>query len=336
MGSRPGCPNIYMTGVYLMDKVKLALIGAGGMANAVHYPSLVSFEDAHIAAICDLLPAKAQETADKFKIPVVYSDYKEMIEKEKPDAVYILMPPHVLFDITVYCLQKKLHVFTEKPLGVSSFQAASLARIAEQNKCITLAGYNRRFIPMLTYAKSLFKEKGIKVNHVVSCFYKNSKEALYYDGAIEALKCDMIHSVDLLRWMADSEPVSVMSLVTNSSSSLENHYCSIVRFENNVSGVLMCNWDAGGRTHKFEMHGSGLSALLDPNNKGYINISDTVTEIGTFEKAGSEEMYKYYGFWHENRHFIDCVLKGTDTDSNFDSAAKTCKLCDDIERNRLV
>ena len=51
-----------------MDKVKVAMIGAGGMANGVHYPSLASFDDAEIAAICDLDEKRLNDTADKYQV----------------------------------------------------------------------------------------------------------------------------------------------------------------------------------------------------------------------------------------------------------------------------
>jgi predicted dehydrogenase len=57
-----------------VDKVKVGLIGAGSMANTYHYPSLRSFEDVDMAAICDLVKDKAEATAAKFGIPRVYTD----------------------------------------------------------------------------------------------------------------------------------------------------------------------------------------------------------------------------------------------------------------------
>jgi predicted dehydrogenase len=51
-----------------MDKIKVALIGAGAMANSVHYPSLVEFLDVEIVGLCDVVEDKLRATAPKFKI----------------------------------------------------------------------------------------------------------------------------------------------------------------------------------------------------------------------------------------------------------------------------
>jgi len=68
-------------------KVRVAMIGAGGMANSVHYPSLSSFDDVEMVAICDLDPNRLNTTADKYHIQKRYTDYKKMIEENTPDAV---------------------------------------------------------------------------------------------------------------------------------------------------------------------------------------------------------------------------------------------------------
>jgi len=54
------------------DRVRVAMIGAGRMANRVHYPSLASFDDVEIAAICDINPQALNETADRYGVSKRY------------------------------------------------------------------------------------------------------------------------------------------------------------------------------------------------------------------------------------------------------------------------
>ncbi len=58
------------------DRVRIAMIGAGGMANGVHYPSLASFADVEMVAICDLDPVRLNATADAYGIEKRYTDYR--------------------------------------------------------------------------------------------------------------------------------------------------------------------------------------------------------------------------------------------------------------------
>jgi virulence factor len=115
-----------------MEKVKVAFVGAGAHANRVHYPSLAEMEDVRIVGICDLNEKRLIETSEKFKIEKRYVDYKKMIEETSPDAVYIIMPPHHMFDIVIYCLNAGLNVFIEKPPGITTTQIKSMAKLAEK------------------------------------------------------------------------------------------------------------------------------------------------------------------------------------------------------------
>ena len=101
------------------DRVQITMVGAGAMANRVHYPSLASFEDVEIAAICDLDPTRLQSTADRYEVEHRYTDYRRMIEEISPDAVYVIGPPHMMFDIWTWCLAAGQNLCIEKPMGIT-------------------------------------------------------------------------------------------------------------------------------------------------------------------------------------------------------------------------
>lgn len=94
-----------------MGKVRLGLIGAGTMANAMHYPSLAAVGDAELAALCDPVPERLHATADRFGIERRYAGYRRMLDEVVPDAVYALMPPHHVVDVAVDVLDRGCHLF---------------------------------------------------------------------------------------------------------------------------------------------------------------------------------------------------------------------------------
>lgn len=321
------------------SKVRVAVIGCGAHANAVHYPSLAELEDVEIVGVCDLIPERLHSTADKFGIDGRFTDYKEMIEKAAPDAVYVIMPPHQLFDIVVHCLRQKLHVFIEKPPGVYSEQTRNMARLAERNGCITMVGFNRRFIPLLRVLKRIVEERG-QMQQCVATFYKHHVGGEpYYGGAVDILTCDAIHAVDSLRWMANSEARIVVSSVRAVACDFADSFNALIEFESGCVGVLLANWAAGRRVHVFEMHGMGISAFINPDPDGegivYADNGKFVKRITPQEAAGSDQWHKVYGFYDENRHFIDCVKSGTLPQTHFGDAVKTMELVDAIYRNRI-
>jgi len=306
------------------------LIGAGGMANSVHYPSLTEFEDVEIVGICDIDEGRLNSTADRFGIEDRYADYRKMIEETGPEGVYILMPPHLLYDLSVYCLERGLHLFMEKPPGVTSFQTKQLSRHAGEHGCLTMVGFNRRYIPLMARARKMADERGPIIQGIAT-FYKNMAESPpYYGGAIDMLTCDIIHAVDVLRWLC-GEPVKVASHLRSIGADYQNSFNALATFDSGATGVLLSNFAVGSRIHTFEIHTRGFSAMVNPSEGALIyDGSEEAREISTFEAAGSEEFRVFYGFRQENRHFIDSIRQGSQPMTNLADATRTMEFVDRI------
>jgi len=319
-----------------MEKVRVGMIGAGSLANSVHYPSLAEFDDVEIAAICDLDEARLKTTAEKYEVENTYSDYKKMVSEVELDAAYVIMPPHHLFDLVIHCLDNKLNVFTEKPPGVTAEQTRNMALTAQRNDCLSMVGFNRRFIPLMVEVKKIVEERG-PILQCAATFYKNSIGAgPYYAGAIDILTCDAVHAVDTLRWMG-GEVVAAGSDVRKLHAEYHNSFNALLKFENGAAGFLLTNWVVGKRVHTFEMHAKGISAFIDADDKAVI-YSDNKPEgqiLKAQEVAGGTENHISYGFCSENRHFIDCVKQKRMPDTNFADALKTMELVERIYRSQI-
>lgn len=318
------------------ENIRVALIGAGNMANSVHYPSLAEFSDVEMAGLCDIMEDKLKKTAEKFSIENTFTDYRKMLDQVEPDAVYILMPPHHLFDIVIECLKRKLHVFVEKPPGIMTEQTRNMARLAEKNGCLTMVGFQRRFCPLLVEAKKRVKERG-PIIQCLARFVKNTVgKGPYYNGAVDVLTCDAIHAVDTLRWMG-GEIKKISSDVENYHAEHDTAFNALVKFENGAVGMLLCNWVVGKRIFSVEMHSKGISAYAEPDDKAVIFKDDNKEgeEISNHEAAQSDEMHKWGGFFAENRHFIDCLKNGDQPLTNLSDAVKTMELVDRIYHSQL-
>lgn len=305
-------------------KVKVAVIGAGGFANMMHFPSLKEIEDVELCAVCDLIYERAKNTAEKFQIEKVYTDYKKMIEETAPDAVYIIVAPHHLFDVAFFCLSQGLNVFMEKPPGITIHQAKRFAQLAEQKGTITMVGFQRRYAPVMVEAKRRIDERGGMVHCQANFFKHHIGLPPYYEGAVDLLTCDVIHSLDTLRWMA-GEPKKVKSIVKNNFADYPNMFLALIEFDSGATGILSTNWTSGKRIYSVEMHGKGIIAFADPEKEAvfFKDNSEEPEILKTQEAAGSDELFKYAGFYFENKHFIECLKEKKQPATNLLDAYKT-------------
>jgi len=317
-----------------MDKVQVAMIGAGGMANAVHYPSLASFDDVEIAAICDIDENRLNNTADKYCVEKRYKDYRQMVDDVAPDAVYVIGQPHIMYDIWIWCLQQGLNLYIEKPMGLSIHQARSLAHLAEKNGCITQVSFQRRSTPMVVKLREECLKRG-PIVHAVSTFYKSDGPSL---GARDRMMDDGVHAIDTLRWMCGGEAIEIHSIAKRVGVPDLNFFMALVQFDTGATGVLQCSWSSGRRVFRVEMHSSGICAEAEHERKGYLYVDGDTKgiEYDTREVAGSDESYIYCGFQAKNRDFIDAIKSGTLPGSNFGDAVKTMELAEIILANALL
>ncbi len=321
----------------MSEHVRVCFIGAGNMANAVHYPSLAEMDDVELVGICELQEDRLTETADKYNVEGRFTNYREMLEQVQPDAVYIIMPPHHLYDVTIDCLEMGLNVFVEKPPGLTAHQVTWMAKYAEQNDAVGMVGWNRRFIPVLNYCRDKVLSYNSQGQQGVSTFYKWHPETRgpYYRGAIDILAVDAVHAVDTLRWLAGGEVTKVASSVRKVHYDFDDSFTALVEFDNGCVGVLLANWRAGARVHQFELHTDGASAFINGDYESVIHAEGEqfVERLDAKEVAGSDEHYRYYGFFDENRHFIDCVKSGDQPIASFEDSIKTMELVEQIYRS---
>jgi predicted dehydrogenase len=309
------------------NEVKVGIIGAGGLARSVHLPSLAEMPDVRVAAVCDLVAERAASLARKHAIPRTYLSYHEMFAKEKLDAVFVLVEPANLFHATWHSLDAGVHVFMEKPPGVTSTQTRALARKAAEKGRFLQVGFNRRHIPVVRRAVEMVRER-TRITQVEGMFIKHG-DAAFDRGSTSAFISDTIHAIDLVRWIAGGIPVAAALVEECYDDVVPNAWNGVIRFDNGVTGIVKSNYRTGGRVHRCEVHGPGVSAFMNLGMGEEIACSaevlihegparyslaaagaahETVQRLDGTELAGGAAFHRQYGFLQEDRHFIDCVL----------------------------
>ncbi len=98
-----------------MDKVRLAVIGAGGQCTQSLMPGIPFISEIELIAVCDLKRELAERNARNFGAPAVYTDFGLMLKELKPDAAMVIGPPQMHEEVGIAVLQGGCHLFIEKP-----------------------------------------------------------------------------------------------------------------------------------------------------------------------------------------------------------------------------
>jgi len=138
-----------------MDKVRIGIIGCGGIANAKHMPSLKSLPNVEMVAFCDIIEERALKAKANFGNPdaKVYTDYKKLLEDKTIDVVHVCTPNRSHSFITVDALESGKHVMCEKPMAINSAEAEKMLEAAKRTGKKLTIGYQTRQYPEAQFLK---------------------------------------------------------------------------------------------------------------------------------------------------------------------------------------
>lgn len=333
--------------------IRAGIIGLGGIANAVHLPAIQHIESVEIVSVCDLVEERAIKACQKYGIAKYYTNYLTMLEQEELDCMFILVQPDQTFRIAYECLNHNLDILIEKPAGVTLFQTEALLQMAEKKQRIVQVGMNRRHIPLIQTVLSKFTQAD-EIHQVECTFFKHG-DVSFYGGCESAFICDTIHSIDLLSYLAKSQPKNAVTVARAVNSRLENSWNSVIQFENGVTGIIKAGYQTGGRVHSVEIHGTYMSAyvnlgfggegcdakLLYNNGSEFFSLSSagvgdfTVETLDGKTIAGSDKYWKYYGYYAEDLDFIQSVISRNQPLSNIYESYRSMQLADFILAHRM-
>ncbi|MCC8126499.1 MAG: Gfo/Idh/MocA family oxidoreductase [Clostridiales bacterium] len=207
------------------EKLGIAILGAGAIAN-VHIQAYLQLCDlCEIRVICDLFPQKAKDLIDEYQLTsaVAVKNYQEALSRKDIDAVSICLPPGAHADIAVLALNSGKHVICEKPMAGSLEECDAMLCAAKYNgKLLSVIAQNRFKTPNQK-VKCLLDEGAIGsvLSATVNSLWWRGEN--YYDiwwrgtWEKESGGCVInhaVHHIDLILWML-GKPDSVRAFITN-------------------------------------------------------------------------------------------------------------------------
>jgi predicted dehydrogenase len=137
-------------------KLKIGIIGCGGIANGKHMPSLAKLSNVEMVAFCDLIEEKAVEAAKQYgtEDAKVYTDYRELLKDKSIDVIHVCTPNKSHSFVTVDALEAGKHVMCEKPMAKTAAEAKKMVEAARKTGKKLTIGYQNRFRNDSFYLKS--------------------------------------------------------------------------------------------------------------------------------------------------------------------------------------
>ena len=130
-----------------VKKIRVGIIGCGGIANGKHMPSLSRLNNVEMVAFCDVIEKRALDAKQKYGTAdaKVYTDYQKLIADKTIEAVYVLTPNKSHSFITIDSLDSGKHVLCEKPMAKTAKEAKAMVEAAKRSGKKLTIGYDNRF-----------------------------------------------------------------------------------------------------------------------------------------------------------------------------------------------
>jgi len=143
--------------------VKAAIVGAGGIGE-YHVNQLAKIRDIpiQIVGVADVVEERAQRLAQRVGCQA-YTDHVTMYDREKPDVVFIGIPPFAHTDQETAAAERGIHIFLQKPPAATIERARAIQQVLERSSVITAVGHQDRYLDVIAEARSALAGEDVPV-----------------------------------------------------------------------------------------------------------------------------------------------------------------------------
>lgn len=309
--------------------MKYALIGCGRISP--NHIEAAKNNGLEFVGMCDIVYEAMEEKAGKFGLDAVrkYTDYKEMLQKEKPELVAIATESGKHAAIALDCIASGCNVIIEKPIALSIDDADAIIKAAKEKGVLVCANHQNRFNKSVQYIRKALEEGRFgKLLHGAAHIRWNRGKSYYdqapwrgtwaQDGGCLMNQC--IHNIDLLRWMMGDEIDEVMAY----TDQLEHPYLeaedigmALVKFSNGSYGLIEGTTNVYPKNleetlYIFGEKGTAKAAGTSDNIIEEWNFADNLDDPAHVKATYGENPPNVYGYGHTPLYadMIDAIKTG--------------------------
>lgn len=296
--------------------ISYAVIGCGRISPN-HIMSALE-NDLEIKGLCDIDDNKIEELISKFELPKTikkYTNYKEMLELEKPDLVAICTESGKHAQIALDCINAGCNLIIEKPIALSIKDADEIISTAREKGVKVCACHQNRFNKSVQkireaaedgrFGKLLYGTAHIRWNRGEE-YYKQAPWRGTWEQDGGALMNQCIHNIDLLRWMMGDEIVEVVGMTDNLQHDYidtEDFGVALIKFANGSYGIIEGTTNIYPKNLEETLYIFGEKGTVKAGGKSVNIIEEWYFSDGLDDPVEVKEKYhenppNVYGFGH--------------------------------------
>ena len=295
--------------------MRYALIGCGRISP--NHIEAARNNNLNFVAMCDIVSKVMQEKSERFGLQTVrkYTDYKELLEKEKPELVAIATESGKHAAIALDCIAIGCHVIIEKPIALSIADANAIIEAGKKAGVIVCANHQNRFNKSVQYIRKALEDGRFgRLSHGAAHVRWNRGKGYYdqapwrgtwaQDGGCLMNQC--IHNIDLLRWMMGDDIEEVMAYtdqIEHPYLEAEDLGMALVKFKNGSYGLIEGTTNVYPKNleetlYIFGEKGTVKAGGTSDNIIEEWRFADELDDPEDVKKRFSENPPNIYGFGH--------------------------------------
>lgn len=312
--------------------MKYALIGCGRISNN-HVVSAIN-NGLEIVAFCDIVKENAEDKIIKHDLREqnirIYENYKEMLEKEKPELVAIATESGKHAQIALDCIDAGCNLIIEKPIALSIADAEAIIKKGKEKGVKVCACHQNRFNKSIVEIRKALERNRFGKLLYGTAHIRWARDHEYYDRASwrgtweqdgGALMNQCIHDIDLLRWMMGDEVDTVFGMtdrLIHPYIEAEDLGIAVVKFKNGAYGIVEGTTDIYPKNLEETLYIFGEKGTVKAGGES-VNI---IEEWKFSDHFGDEEQVKrecaenppnVYGFGHSKLYRnVIAAIEGTE------------------------
>jgi predicted dehydrogenase/threonine dehydrogenase-like Zn-dependent dehydrogenase len=285
------------------DNINVALIGAGGFAQAYHLPNLKKIPYYNIKAIVTRTGSNAKKIAEEYGAEYCTTDYKEVLQDENINMVVVATRHNLHAPIIIEAANAGKHIFVEKPIAMSYEDCKTVYDAVIENEVNLTIDFNRRFAPLAQKAKRIVENRK---NPLIITYRINSagmKKEHWVNDPVEgggAIIGEGCHFFDFCNWIVGRDPMQIYAekISSNDVSMVDaNNVISTIRYEDgSVASIIYTT--IGNESYPKErieiFVDSGVIAIADFKELIVTGLDGKGEKLKRIEK-GQFELINEYG-----------------------------------------